>query len=288
MAIFDEIGRISDAKKAIREAIISKGVDVPEDMLINEYPEKINEISGSGTAWSGFNMLLTGADGSVHVPAEALQGVATPPPNVLTGMKSVGSVDIPEGITSLTQYEFSGTNITDFYLPDSCVRVSNNSLSSLSLHSISFGRNCSYIDVVGVNVSSYNFSRIEVPCEIRSNALNGTSCSEINLENIRRVNLNSVLDYGTIYNNQKLEVFTFGKAVKEIITYGYTIFKNCPMLTHVVFEAPEVPNFVNSTAPEKWFNNVGPDVRIMVPSGSIDIYKNNQAFAEVQDLIEGF
>lgn len=44
----DKLKRALITKKEIREAIISKGVDFPEDLVFSKYPEKIQDIETGG------------------------------------------------------------------------------------------------------------------------------------------------------------------------------------------------------------------------------------------------
>lgn len=45
----DKLAYLAGTKSAIREAIIAKGVDVPESTTFRAYADKIGEISGGGT-----------------------------------------------------------------------------------------------------------------------------------------------------------------------------------------------------------------------------------------------
>lgn len=47
MSVITELNRITDAKDAIRQAIIAKGVNVPADATIDTYATYISQIATS-------------------------------------------------------------------------------------------------------------------------------------------------------------------------------------------------------------------------------------------------
>lgn len=47
----EKLAYLADTKTAIKDAIISKGTDVPEGTTFRQYAEKIGEIKSGGLEW---------------------------------------------------------------------------------------------------------------------------------------------------------------------------------------------------------------------------------------------
>ena len=92
MSIQSEIERISEAKNTIKSAIISKGVDVGDDVLIDGYAEKISAISSGGIKTT--ELTLNGPKG--FSPAIS---VSVPVYNSETGLIDITIASVSRGST---------------------------------------------------------------------------------------------------------------------------------------------------------------------------------------------
>lgn len=193
--ISDEIKRIQGAKASIKSSIENKGVTVPSDAHLEEYPSYINKIEGGGGGGQSFKyvdnvsfndygmitgMRFTGSEipslayeYSKLVDVEFTDNLRTIARGAFQSNYSLIEVNIPDSVTSIEQYAFSycsglknvhlpsGINIINDYVFQSCSGLTEISIpdSVTSIKGSAF-QNCSGLTEVNIpeNVTSMGSS----------------------------------------------------------------------------------------------------------------------------------
>lgn len=85
MGYQEELTRIQEAKASMRQSIINKGVDVPEDAKIEMYPDYIAQIVGGGGGYDPNNPTLEGLKAAIDAGDYAAFPVGTEIPDTYDG-----------------------------------------------------------------------------------------------------------------------------------------------------------------------------------------------------------
>ena len=220
MSIASELTRIQTAKADIKTAIEAKGVTVPSSATIDTYDDYITSIPSGG--------------GGSSADTEALKGMID---------KSITSLVIPSGVTSIGTYAFYGcSSLTSIDIPDSVTSIGSSAFY-----------NCSSLTSIDIpdsvtSISTYAFQ----------------SCSDLTSVTIP----DSVTSIGNAAFNgcRSLTSVTIPSGVTSI---GNAAFYGCSGLASITVNAATPPTLVNVNA----FSNTN-DCPIYVPAASLTDYQS--------------
>ena len=216
MSIATELTRIQQAKADIKTAIEAKGVTVPSSATIDTYDDYVSQISGGG--------------GGDTTTLEKLID------------RSITSIDIPSGFTSIGNYAFADCDsLSSITIP--------NSVTSIGAYAF---YQCTRLSSVTIpsgitSISNYIFYY----CDRLSNIIIPDSVT-------------------TIGNNSfyQCKSFTSINIPSGVTSIGANSFRYCTALTSITINATTPPTLGNNT-----FANTN-NCPIYVPSGSVNAYKN--------------
>lgn len=287
--IYEEIDRIIAAKKGVREAIIGKGVEVPEEALLGEYAGYIDEIQGGSGDWTGFNSLWTAQDGTVHVPEEAFAGMTEIPARMFFGNAKVGSVGIPRTITSIGSQAFEQTNITHLDIPNSVRYIGTEILGTDNdtKYTVTIGNgltniaNNTFKGCIGIDLS--NAKNMEMVGGHMFNLYEGDS---LMFEYVGKF----IVDNGVIYMNDYIKNVTFSERLVRIQstnTHTPEIMCKCPNLESVTF-MNKIPPVFTEVGAIKILHDCSPELKVYVPAEAVEDYRTEPHFQHLGEQIVGF
>ena len=163
MSIAEEILRLQNAKIDIKVSIENKGVTVPSNETIDNYPSYIDQITTGGGGGQDTNYLTDLIERditSIVIPNNVTsigdyifyQCAGLTSINIPSGVTSIGldafygctgltSINIPSGVTTISQGAFSNcTGLTSVTIPNSVTSIGNYGFSlCTSLASVTIG-----------------------------------------------------------------------------------------------------------------------------------------------------
>lgn len=289
--IYEEIDRIIAAKKGVREAIIGKGVEVPEEALLGEYAGYIDEIQGGSGDWTGFNSLWTAQDGTVHVPEEAFAGMIEIPARMFLGNAKVGSVAIPRAITYIRDQAFNQTKITHLDIPNNVRYVGDEILATYddTKYTVTVGNgltgiaNNSFQGCIGIDLS--NAKNMKTVSGRTFGLFEGDS---LMFEYVERFNVSG----GVIYMNDYIKNVTFSERLERIqigsAVNTHEIMCKCPNLESVTFMNKIPPIFAEGSYVIKILHDCSPELKVYVPADAVEDYRTEPHFQHLGEQIVGF
>lgn len=142
MSIATEITRLQTAKSDIKTAIEAKGVTVPSSATIDTYDDYVSQISGGGG----------GGD------ASTIKGLID---------RSIKSIEIPSGTTSIGKYAFSYCPLSSITIPDSVTNIDEYSFYYSSLKNLNISSGVTSIGTRAFN-GCYYLRNVNVPSGVTS------------------------------------------------------------------------------------------------------------------------
>lgn len=264
MSIATEIQRIQGAKESIKSSIESKGVTVPSDAKLDDYPSYIDSIQGGGggscTA-EGLKKFELGYLGEIKGDVEFDDTVETITKEYL--------FDSFSGITSI-----SGDALKTYnggYAFNACTSLSDISFPNLeTIGGQYFCYNCSGLTTV-------NLPKV-------STISGGTPFYKSSLETI---SLPSIVELKAAYvfrNSTKLSEIRLGSSLQTLS--GSSAFDGCTALQTIYIEAINPPKLGSST----YFSGAKNLKTIYVPCESVDAYIAAQYWsaASISSKIVGY
>lgn len=208
MSIASEISRLQTAKQNIKTSIEGKGVTVPSNATLSDYPTLIDSIEGGG-----------GYDGIIKSMSE--EEIGTPSSKAFEIKEYITAVTVPNTFTAITT---SGidlcSNLKSVVLPNSIKRIENYGLARCrSITSITIPNECNYI-------GQYAFS------------------GDTSLPNIVLPSSITQIANNTFYNCTSLNNLVIPSGVTSL---GGNVFQNCSSLKSLTFESETPPTINNST-----------------------------------------
>lgn len=145
MSVATEIQRLNTAKADIKAAIEAKGVTVPSSATIDTYDDYVSQISGGG-------------GGGSSADTEALKGMID---------RSIKSIEIPSGTTSIGKYAFSYCPLSSITIPDSVTSIDEYSFYYSYLKNLNIS---SGVTSIGARAFSgcYYLRNVNVPSGVTS------------------------------------------------------------------------------------------------------------------------
>lgn len=237
--IAQELDRIVQAKADIISSLVNKGATVPQDALIDDLPDIIDELpSGGGGDTQTLIDLIERDLTSITIP----NSVTSIGQNAFSSCTSLTSATIGNSVTSIGQAAFYGCALTNITIPDSVTSIGQNAFGYCpSLTTVTIGNSVTIIDA--------------------SAFLNCTSLTSVTIGN-------SVTSIGiqAFRNCTGLTSVTIGSGVTSI---GNLAFSYCSSLASVTIEATNPPTLGNANA----FSGNASGRKIYVPASSVEAYK---------------
>lgn len=144
MSIATEISRIQQAKADIKTAIEAKGVTVPSSATIDTYDDYVSQISGGG--------------GGSSADTETIKGLID---------RSIKSIEIPSGTTSIGKYAFSYCPLSSITIPDSVTNIDEQAFNFTNLRSVNIPSGVTSIGTRAFN-GCYYLRNVNVPSGVTS------------------------------------------------------------------------------------------------------------------------
>lgn len=259
MTITSEITRISNAKAAIKEAIINKGVTVNDSAKIDEYPALINSItvgSGSGESGSGgeggdcdceyinpdFFELRTENNTSYRglfycfSPKTDLDLSMLDSSNVtdMSYMFESSFIGSPGKLINLKSLDFSKVETIN-YMFDSCRMAGTIDLSGISFPELTSAKNVFYntSDPTAIDMSNVDMPKV-TDASYMFNVLSSNKMTSLNLTGINMPNLisaNNMFHYCNKITSLDVSGINFSK-----VTNANNLFYQCATLVDVIGE----------------------------------------------------
>lgn len=255
--IADKLTALNETKTAIKDAIVAKGVEVPDGTTFRDYADKISQIeSGGGGLPFGIPADFFGALGADGTLSRSFDEFTLD----LTGVKVIGK--------SALQYKYQSSYISNIIAPD-LVRIeesgmfngllSNNNIRALTFPKLAFiGSNGCYYAFNG----NARLAKVAMPnlTEIgeRGAYYMFSGCSdlaEVNVSSLMKLGKNAcanmfgltkitTISFPALYS---VEADSFGNS-----TYNY-IFYNCKDLLEIHFNKAAQANIEAMTGyADKW------------------------------------
>ena len=237
MSIANEISRLQTAKADIKSAIEEKGVSVPSSASISTYDDYVLQIQTGGGGSEDLKQLI---------------------------QKTITSIDIPSGTTSIGDYAFYiCTSLSSVTIPSSVTSIGNNAFQDCrSLTSVTIPSGVTSIGGAAFYGCS-SLSSVTIPNSVTSigeYAFN--SCS-----GLTEVTIGSGVTSIGNYAFQRCSGLTEVTIPSGVTSIGNYAFRYCSGLTSVIVNATTPPRLGASA-----FNNTN-DCPIYVPCSSVSAYK---------------
>lgn len=259
MTIANEITRINNAKAAIKEAIINKGVTVSDSAKIDEYPALINSITvsgGSGESGSGgeggdcdceyinpdFFELRTENNTSYRglfycfSPKTDLDLSMFDSSNVtdMSYMFENSFLGSPGKLINLKSLDFSKVETIN-YMFDSCRMAGTIDLSGISFPELTSAKNVFYntSDPTAIDMSNVDMPKV-TDASYMFNVLSSNKMTSLNLTGINMPNLisaNNMFHYCNKITSLDVSGINFSK-----VTNANNLFYQCVTLVDVIGE----------------------------------------------------
>ena len=147
-------------------------------------------------------------------------------------------VSIPQSVTNIGEYAFSGCNLTEVIVPESVKTIGNGAF--YGCHSLAEVIIPESVKTIGNYAFEYcnSLSRIDVPDSVTS--IGDEAFAESAIRQIVIPDSVTYLGKGSFLYCESLTSATIGSGVKDILgmedssdSYGYGTFQNCPNLTTI-------------------------------------------------------
>ena len=179
MSIATEITRIQQAKADIKTAIEAKGVTVPSSATIDTYDDYVSQISGGGGGGDTTTLakLIDRSITSIDIPS----GVTSIGESAFNGCSSLTSCTIPNAVTSIGDNVFYNcSSLTSIVIPDSVTSIGTYAFQNCrSLTTISIPTGVTSIGMSAFNgctsLTSITVEATTPPTLSSANAFNNTN-----------------------------------------------------------------------------------------------------------------
>lgn len=178
MSIATEITRIQQAKADIKTAIEVKGVTVPSSATIDTYATYVSQISGGGGGGDTTTLekLIDRSITSIDIPS----GVTSIGSNAFRGCSGLTTCTIGSGVTSIGDYAFYDcSSLTSIDIPNSVTSIGNSAFFRCSgLTTVTIGSGVTSVGRQAFNgcISLTSLTvNATTPPTLGMNALAGTS-----------------------------------------------------------------------------------------------------------------
>lgn len=294
MSIASEISRLQTAKQNIKTSIEGKGVNVPSNATLSDYPTLIDSIEGGGdydgiiktlsedeitasgdfrptyyitevTIPSGFTSIYQ----SVFNSWERLENVTIPDTVTKIGesafyrCRSLKNISLPNSLTSIGKSAFYQCTFSSITIPDSVTSIGQMAFSEASLESIDWPSGVTKIEY-GMFKSCPSLSSITIPdsvASIEGEVFNG--CQK--LTNIDLPSGITSLKYATFNGCRSLTSIDLPSGLTSMENY---VFQGCSKLQSVTINAITPPTLTSYA-----FYNTPSTMVIYVPCEAVDTYK---------------
>ena len=261
MGVVNKINKLLQTKTAIRQAIIGKGVEVPEDTVFADYPSKINAIesggSGDVTTYEQPDFYEFRTNGGTNYSYLFYNvKTATQFPNLLTldtsnvtnmeamfsSCSNLTSLDLSSfdtsnvtnmqnmfsGCTNLTSLDvsnFDTSNVTDIQRTfQNCTKLTEFGISNWDTSKVTsmYGVFWNCSSLISLDISSWDTSNVQ---EMQYMFF---GCTKLTTLNMRDCDISKVTNLGAMFNScTALVDFNAPKNISAAMT-----FSSCPNLTH--------------------------------------------------------
>ena len=306
MSIQSEIDRLKTAKSGLATAITGKGVTVPEDATLSEYPALVDQIQTGGGGsepeppYDGKTRLY------IHVPENAMEGLPPPradvPLYISQTVANGVSIDWGDGSAAETLSGTGNVNTTHHYnaagdyvialtVAEGCelgFGWDSSGYCVMGSTSISGYVYCNMLQkaVIADSVTSigssafsrcYSLARVVIADSVTSI---GSSAFAYCYSLARVVIADSVTSIGILAFNYcyGLASVVISDSVTSIEGFAFT-YCNGVKEYHILATTP--PSIQSNT-----FRNIPSDCIIYVPAGTVDAYKTATNWAELADQIQ--
>ena len=281
--ISEEILRIQGAKASLKTAIESKGVEVSDSALIDEYADYVDDIQQGGgggtpiaesvdvsdyTGGTTFNLLSQITD--VNFPS----GVTRIGDYAFYYCSGLTSITIPNSVTLIGSLAFYGcTGLTSFTIPDTVTYIGSNMLQGAT--NITYLKIGSGIETISTN----NFANLNITTlvlseglkSIQTNAFESIKITSLTIPN----SVTSISSGSCFRNNTNLSTITVGSnnTVYDSRNNCNAIIKTSNNELVVGCKSTVIPNTVTSIGTQAFQGHSGL-TSITIPSSvtSIDGY----------------
>ena len=246
MAIYDEIGRINQAKHAIKAAIIAKGVEVNDNSRIDEYAGYINNIQAGGSSEykhpEFYEAKTSGGTDYTGLFAYHQRGVdlSTLDSSKVTNMDYMFAYYVVSNygnetskITNLKKLDFSNVLTTKnmFYY---CYVKGSLDLSGISFPKLSVASRMFY---TLNNIESIDLSNVDMPKLIHADGMFEGCGSKLTSINLTGINMPAVQDASKMfYGCKKITSLDLSSIDFSNATTIDAMFSDCKLLVDVIGE----------------------------------------------------
>lgn len=279
----DKLNKVLETKQAIKAAIISKGVDVPEGTVFADYPSKINAIqasSGEGGSDAFYNMRTQNGTNFSNLfynyagSELDLSGLDTSQVTDMSFMFAYCS-----GLTSLDVSNFNTSNVFNMtYMFSGCNNLTALGLSNFDTSKVnsmySMFEYCS--DLQSLDLSSFDTSNVNGMTTMFNNcySLNSLDLSHFNTNNV--TNIDSMFAWCTSLEELDIRNFNVNN-----IEYINCMFEGCSMLHKLRLDNCDYDTI------NKIINSAG------FPTGTVngekrEIYCTENSSATIEQLPDGW
>lgn len=277
MAIQTEINRINNDKQAIKQAIETKGLDIPSSTLIDDYADYVDDIIIGGTvdmekflSTNGIKRLVLTPD--INIPNTGSSRNFPVPFVDCQGLEEL--VIQSDALIPNNTFGYYGATSTPSGSPIKKITITSSAFCESNAFKLSYALVWGTPSATTPNLPIC--SKVVIDCQPTRFGTNFLS----DFVNLKSIDIpETVTELGTYcFSSCGFETFTIPS---QITTLGNEPFRNCLSL-HTVYCEPTTP----PTASAVIFNGCTALTHIYVPSESVEAYKTANRWSNYSSLIE--